>query len=253
MGRWTFAGSAAEAVAGTTFVQESGPESLGAKRSLYVDIGGSLAHDAVVASSTSSIMPTLLQDGCAFGGRLLIGHPFNPPHLIPLVEVVAGRQTADSAVNAAMAVYRRLGKYPIRLRTERPGHLANRLQAALWREAVDAVASGAASVADVDAAVTQALGPRWSIIGPHATFHLAGGRGGLQHFLAHLGPAFSELWDDLQPAELSPRTARALVAGIEEEFGGRATAVLARERDERLATLLQVTAPLARFDPEERP
>ena len=243
-GAWSVCDTPAAAVSGAGFVQESGPEHLPAKQALFAHLAPALAHDAVVASSTSSIMPSSLQEGCAFAERLLVGHPFNPPHLMPLVEVVGGRRTSEAAVELATAFYRGLGKHPVRLRTERLGHLANRLQAALWREAVDAVASGAASVADVDAAVTHALGPRWALLGPHATFHLAGGTGGLAHFVDHLGPAFVAQWNDLKQPTLSAELVQALVAGVTTEFGDHDVEILARQRDERLITLLTEAPPV---------
>ena len=245
IGRWSFFDSVAEAVATCVFVQENGPEDRAAKRALYGEIGVALTPDAIVASSTSSIMPSDLQEGCAFADRLLVGHPFNPPHLIPLVEVIGGRSTAEDAMERATEFYRSVGKHPIRLHTERPGHLANRLQAALWREAVEAVASGAATVADVDAAVTHALGPRWAIMGPHATFHLAGGQGGLTHFIDHLGPAFVRQWDDLRQPELTTELATSLAEGVGVELDFVDVGTLARERDRELVKLLQTIKPLS--------
>lgn len=193
---WSLHEDIAEAVAGATFVQESVPEDLILKQRIYADIAASLCADAVVASSTSTLMPTDLQEGVAFADQLLVGHPFNPPDVLPLVEIVPGRQTSDDAVSAAMAFYYSLKQRPIILHRERAGHLANRLQAAVWREAVDAVASGQASVKDVDVAMKSSLGPRWAIQGPFASFHMGGGVGGLEYFLDHLGPKFEHLWMD---------------------------------------------------------
>ena len=136
-----------------------------------------LGEEVVIASSSSGLLGSRLREGCRFPGRVLVGHPFNPPHLIPLVEVVSGPGTDPKAVAAAMDFYRSVGKHPIEIRKEVPGHLANRLQAALWREAVHLVADGVASVADVDAAISEGPGLRWALMGPHATFHLAGGEG----------------------------------------------------------------------------
>ena len=243
-GAWSIAATPEAAVVGSAFVQENGPEASDAKHALYARISSALPPDAIVASSTSSLMPSALQKDVAFASRLLVGHPFNPPHLIPLVEVVPGKLTDAAIVSQAVAFYRALGKHPIELRTERPGHLANRLQAALWREAVDAVATGAASVADVDAAVTQALGPRWALLGPHATFHLAGGAGGLEHFIDHLGPAFVAQWRDLREPLLTPKLASLLVEGVSHEFPNRAPDELARDRDERLALLFRTITPI---------
>lgn len=232
--------SAAEAVAGVDFIQESGPERLELKRALLAEIAAAVAAQAVFASSTSTLMASDLQAGSGFAGRILVGHPFNPPHLIPLVEVVGGRLTDADAIDAAMAFYARIGKHPIRLNTERPGHLANRLQAAIWREAVDAVASGQASVADVDAAISEALGPRWALQGQFGVFDLGGGTGGLAHFIAHLGRPFEALWDDAQRPQMTPELVATLTAGAEALRAGRTTAEVAAARNAKLAAILAI-------------
>jgi 3-hydroxyacyl-CoA dehydrogenase len=183
-------------------------------------------------------MPSQLQAGLPFASQILVGHPFNPPDLMPLVEVVPGEQTAPETVERAMAFYEGLGKRAVRLRRERPGHLANRLQAALWREAVDAVASGAATAADVDAAVTAALGPRWAVMGPFASLHVGGGEGGLAHFLDHIGPAFEALWADAKTPVMDDALKARLVRETAEAVGDRPIAELAAERDERLKAVL---------------
>lgn len=239
-GRVQIANSPENAVAGADFIQENGPEVLAGKQALFESIAACVGDRTVVASSTSTLQPSLLQAGLAMADRVLVGHPFNPPHIIPLVEVVAGNETAEWAADAAMAFYLRLGKRPIRLFRERAGHLANRLQAALWREAVDAVASGQASVDDVDAAVTLALGPRWALLGPFATFDLGGGEGGLAHFLDHLGPAFEALWDDAQRPEMTDELKRALVAAVRLHSDGRSPELRAADRDTRLAAVLAI-------------
>ena len=226
----------ATAVRGAAFVQENGPEDLGVKRDLFGRIAATLDSRAVVASSTSTLLASEMQEGIAFADRLLVGHPFNPPHILPLVEVVGGTATTQWAVEEAMRFYTALGKYPIRLHVERLGHLANRLQAALWREAVDAVACGQASVADVDAAVTLALGPRWALTGPFATFDLGGGNGGLAHFLAHLGAPFETLWDDAQRPDMTASLKERLVS----ELGALPPRFDVQERDRRLREILWI-------------
>lgn len=227
------------AVETAAFVQENGPEDLAVKRELFRRIGATLGSRAVFASSTSTFQASVLQDGVDFADRLLVGHPFNPPHILPLVEVVGGAATAEWAIEEAMRFYAALGKRPIRLRVERPGHLANRLQAALWREAVDAVASGQASVSDVDAAVTLALGPRWALTGPFATFALGGGQGGLAHFLEHLGAPFEALWDDSRRPQMTASLQQRLIVEAAAEPGG-AIRIDARERDRRLRLILSI-------------
>ncbi len=226
------------AASGADFIQESGPEILEAKRELLMRIAPAVGPRTVIASSTSTFMPSQLQAGLPFAARVVIGHPFNPPELMPLVEVVPGPETAPETVERAAAFYGGLGKTTVRLLRERPGHLANRLQAALWREAVDAVASGAATVADVDAAVTAALGPRWAVMGPFASLHLGGGEGGLAHFLDHIGPAFEALWDDAQRPVMDAALRARLSRETEAAVGGRSAADLAAERDARLKAVL---------------
>jgi carnitine 3-dehydrogenase len=168
----------------------------------------------------------------------VIGHPFNPPHLIPLVEVVGGERTAPAAIEGALAFYTAIGKRPIHIRREVAGHVANRLQAALWREAVHLVAAGVASVADVDAAISEGPGLRWALMGPHLTFHLAGGTGGMAHFLEQLGPPLESWWDDLGNPRLTSEIGKALTAGVMAETEGRDIAALAAERDRFLVDLL---------------
>lgn len=229
--------TAEEAVEGAQFVQESGPEDLAAKRALLARIAPSLSPGAVIASSTSTLQASEIQKGLDCADRVLIGHPFNPPHVMPLVEVAGGMATAEWAIDKAMRFYAALGKHPIRLRIERPGHLANRLQAALWREAVDAVACGQASVADVDAAVTLALGPRWALAGPFGTFAVGGGEGGIAHFLAHLGAPFEALWDDAHRPEMTTSLTVKLVDDVARELD---LTLPKPEREERLRRIMAI-------------
>lgn len=245
--------TAVGAISGAQFVQESAPENLELKAALYASIAAGLAPTAVVASSTSTIMPSVLQQGCDFAERLLVGHPFNPPHILPLVEIVGGARTSEQSIELAMGFYRDVGKHPIRLRTERAGHLANRLQAAVWREAVDAVASGQADVADVDAVLTLALGPRWALTGPFATFNLGGGTGGLRHFLQHLGPAFEALWDDAHRPLLTAALQERLIAETGRAQGVRSVAEIAAARDVALVDILRTAMTFSTATPDPRP
>jgi len=240
-GRLWVASGPEEAVEGAGFIQESGPETLEAKRSLLKRVEANVSPSAILASSTSTLMPTAIQSGLDLADRILIGHPFNPPHILPLVEVVGGMSTSEASIIRAMAFYRALGKHPIRLRLERPGHLANRLQAALWREAVDAVASGQADVADVDMAVTMALGPRWALMGPFTTFHLGGGPDGLAHFLDHLGRPFEELWDDARRPVMTPELRQRLIEGVRQSTGERRPEDMVAERDRLLRRILEIS------------
>ena len=237
-GNWRFEPDPVRAVEGADFVQESAPERLDVKQPLLAAIDAVLPADVVIASSTSGLLASQLSATCAHPERVVIGHPFNPPHLIPLVEVVGGAKASPEAVAAAMDFYRIIGKHPIALAKEVPGHLANRLQAALWREAVHLVAEGVATVADVDAAISEGPGLRWALMGPHLTFHLAGGEGGMQHFLNHLLPAMRGWWADLGRPDVDAALGAALVAGVAEEAGGRDVRALAAARDAALLRIL---------------
>ncbi|MGQ3676491.1 3-hydroxyacyl-CoA dehydrogenase NAD-binding domain-containing protein [Xanthobacter sp. TB0139] len=199
-----------DAATGAQFVQENAPERLEIKRETYARLEAGLADDAIIASSTSGIMPSALQELMTRPERFLVGHPFNPPHLIPLVEVVPGKQTTEACVEAATAFYRAIGKTPIRLHKEVVGHVANRLQGAIWREAVYLAQQGVASVEDIDLAVSAGPGQRWAIMGPSMTFNLGGGRGGMAHFLEHLGPAVETWWADLGAPHLDEATQKML-------------------------------------------
>jgi 3-hydroxyacyl-CoA dehydrogenase len=228
----TFTDDPAAAVAGADFVQENGPERLEVKHALLADLDAAARPEVVIASSSSMLPPTDLARGApAHPERVLVGHPFNPPHLVPLVEVVPGEGTSPEAVESAMAVYRSVGRTPLRLRAELPGHLANRLQAALWREAYSLVARGVATVADVDTAITEGPGLRWAALGPITGQHLSGGPGGLAHVLEHLGPGTEALWDDLGTVTMTPELADRLVTQVHEAVGDTDVADLLARRD----------------------
>ena len=239
---FTFHADPAEAVGNAQIVQESAPEDLAIKRALFEQLDDALPPEAVVASSSSGLLISRIQAGRAHLQRYVIGHPFNPPHLVPLVEVVGGEQTDPAVVDWTIAFYNALGKRAIRINREVPGHLANRLQAALWREAVHAVATGIASVEDVDAAIAFGPGLRWAIMGPHMTFHLGGGEGGLRHFIDHLGAAIESWWADLGQPALNQQIAEQLVDGVSAEAADRSISDLASERDAMLVALLEALA-----------
>jgi carnitine 3-dehydrogenase len=241
--RLTFTPDPADAVADADFVQENGPEREDVKHALYAMLDEATRPDVMLASSSSGMLPSVIARGCPHHPeRVVIGHPFNPPHLIPLVEVVPGEKTADEAVERAMAFYTAMGKKPIRLRQELPGHVANRLQAALWQEAYSLVERGVATVADIDTAIAHGPGLRWAILGPFANQHLSGGPGGLAHVLEHLGPPTQEWWRDLRSVTLTPQLNAKLVAGVEEELAGVDPAELVARRDAVLNALLAAKA-----------
>jgi 3-hydroxyacyl-CoA dehydrogenase len=212
-------------------VLEAGPERVEVKRELFAALDAAAPPDVLLASSSSGFGPSSFQDACRHPERVVVTHPFNPPHLVPLVEVVAGRLTAEDAVDAALQAMKVLGRRPVRVRAELPGHVVNRLQAALWREAYDLVRRGAISVADLDEAVASGPGLRWALLGPIATQHLSGGPGGLAHVLEHLGPPMVEWWADLGQPVLDGDLVETLVDGVHDELGGHEQAVLvARDR-----------------------
>ncbi len=242
LGRLSFVNSPPEAAEGADFVQENAPERQELKIDLLADIDAALPPDRVIASSTSGFGVSALQARMRNPGRLVIGHPFNPPHLIPLVEVVGGGRTDPAAEAWAIAFYRAMGKRAIHIRKEVPGHLANRLQAALWREAVHLVAEGVASVADVDDAIAYGPGLRWAIMGPHMTFNLGGGEGGMPHFLEQFSGPMESWWQTLGTPKLTPEVRQKLIEGVREEIAGRAHASLADERDRCLLAILDALA-----------
>jgi 3-hydroxyacyl-CoA dehydrogenase len=194
-----------QALAKADFVQENGPERVDLKVKLFADMDALTPPDSLIASSSSSLTMSVVQSKCDHPERCVIGHPFNPPHIIPLVEVVGGAKTSPAAVEKAMTFYKSIGNRAIHLRKEVPGHVANRLRSALYREVLYLVEQGVLSVADADDAVSWGPGLRWGVMGPSLQFHLAGGAGGIQHFIDHLlPPVFEALWKELGTPSLTP-------------------------------------------------
>lgn len=228
-----------EAVAHADFVQENGPERLDAKADLLRQIDAAAPVQAIVASSTSGLSITALQAQCAHPERVVLAHPFNPPHMVPLVEVGGGDKTSPQAVARALEFYAALGKRPIHVRREIPGHIANRLQAALWREAFHLVNEGVASVGDIDTAIAHGPGLRWALMGPFLNLHLSGGDGGIAHLLAHLGGPIEGWWRDLGTPQMTPALQQQVAHGVEQALNGRNSAQLAAARDALLADLLR--------------
>ncbi|MEW6640285.1 MAG: 3-hydroxyacyl-CoA dehydrogenase NAD-binding domain-containing protein [Pseudomonadota bacterium] len=220
------------------FVQENVREQLAVKQTTLRALDALLPADVVIASSTSGLAASELQDGCAHPQRVLVGHPMNPPHLLPLVEIVGGRATAPAAVQAAADFYEAIGKRPVTLNKEVIGHLATRLTVALWREAACLVRDGVASVADVDAAVTHGLGLRLAVAGPHLSYHLGGGEGGLAGFFAWAREPLRQWCADLGTLDLDAGLEAKLVAGVTAATEGHSVAALSQRRDAALARLL---------------
>jgi len=240
--RFSFHAEVAAAVEGASFVQESGPEREDLKIALFATIDAAAPPEVVIASSSSGLLISRVTEKCRHPERCVIGHPFNPPHLIPLVEVVGGAKTGADAIAKAMDFYRAIGKQPIHIKKEVRGHVANRLQTALWREAIHLVAEGVVSVADADAAVAFGPGLRWALMGPHLTFHLAGGEGGMAHFMSHLGPAVQTWMDDLGAPRLTPPVQQLIIDGVTQEAGSRTIGDLQRWRDRKLIDILKVSS-----------
>lgn len=238
----TFCAGAGEAVEGAVFVQESVPERIEIKHALFAEIEPVLAPGAVVSSSASGLMLSEMQEGWTDPGRLILGHPFNPPHLIPLVELLANDRTDADVLVQAESFYRNCGKVTIRLNKEVPGHAANRLQAALWREAISLVAEGVASVEDVDKAVWAGPGLRWAAMGPHMLFHLGAGELGLGEFCSRYEPSFRRWWKSMKDVTLDETTIAALSDGIASEQGGREMTDLMAERDALIVAMLRGAA-----------
>ncbi|MBG0738528.1 L-carnitine dehydrogenase [Paeniglutamicibacter antarcticus] len=231
----------AEAVAGVGFVQESAPEDLELKRKLLADIDAVTAEDVVIASSTSGYAMTEMATAAATPARLVVGHPFNPPYLIPLVEVVGGEATAAAAVEWASGWYDFIGKSVITMDHEVPGFIANRLQEALWREALHMINAGEATVEQIDRSITDGPGLRWPIQGPMVTFHLAGGQGGMAHMLDHFGPSLKSPWTRLDAPELTDELRNAVVAGVD-EAEPRSVDELIAERDAAIIAIQKAVA-----------
>jgi carnitine 3-dehydrogenase len=238
--RLSFHADLAAAIGDADVIQENSPEDGTLKRSVIAAIDRAARPDAVIASSTSGFAMTMLQDGCTRPERCVVGHPFNPPYLIPLVEVVGGERTDPAAVDWLAEFYACVGKRPLRLSRELPGFVGNRLQEAMWREALHMVAAGEATVAEIDEAIAYGPGLRWALMGPCLTFHLAGGGGGMAHMLDHFGPALLEPWTRLQAPPLTPQLRERMVDGCLEEADGRSVAELERRRDQFLAELVDL-------------
>lgn len=229
----------AEACAEADFVQESVPEDLALKQALYEMLGELVPAEVVIASSTSGLSMTDIQARCSTPERTVVAHPFNPPYLLPLVEMIGGERTAPETVAWAVDFYRLTGKAPLVMERELPGFIATRLQEALWREALHMVANGEATVEQIDLAVATGPGPRWAVMGPCMAFHVASGEGGMAHNLDHFGPALKLPWTRLEAPELTQELRQRMVDGCAREAAGRDFAVLAEARDRALAEVLR--------------
>ena len=238
--RLTFASNMNEALPKADFVQENGPERPDFKIKLFADMDDATPPDSIIASSSSGITPSVMQSECKRPERCVIGHPFNPPHIIPLVEVVGGTKTSPEATQQAMAFYASIGKKPILLRKEVPGHVANRLQAALYREVMYLIEQGVLSVADADDAVSWGPGLRWGVMGPSLQWHLGGGAGGIHHFMEHPMDPMAGMFKVLGNPEITPALKQTIIDGVMTEAANRSVEQLAKEENELLVGLLRL-------------
>jgi carnitine 3-dehydrogenase len=231
-----------EAVRGADFIQESAPEVEDLKRTLLARVDAAARPHVIIGSSSSGLLPTRFAADCTHPGRVLVGHPFNPVYLLPLVEVVAGAATDAASVDLAMALYRRIGMRPLRVRTEIPGYVADRLLEALWREILHMVADGVATTAELDDAIRFGPGLRWSFMGTCQIYHLAGGEAGMRHMLEQFGPALKLPWTKLVAPELTNELIDRMVEGTLEQAGGRSISDLERYRDDALISVMEALA-----------
>jgi 3-hydroxyacyl-CoA dehydrogenase len=239
--RLSFTASLADAVKDVDLVQENGPEKIDFKKTLYRQLDELLPPSVIIASSSSGLTMSEIQSACEMHPeRCVIGHPFNPPHLVPLVEIVGGATTSKDTIARVDEFYTSLGKRTVRLNKEVPGHVANRLQAALAREVYYLVADGVVSVADVDTALCWGPGLRWGIMGQVLLNHLGGGQGGIEHFFQQFTGPMTAWWKVLGAPQLTPEVQQKLIDGVHAEVGSRSIDELASERDEVLLGLLEL-------------
>ena len=238
--RLSFTTNMKEALSQADFVQENGPERPDFKMKLFADMDDATPPDSIIASSSSGITPSVIQSKCKRPERILIGHPFNPPHIIPLVEVVGGTKTSPEAIQQAMAFYASIGKKPIYLRKELPGHVANRLQAALYREMVYLIEQNVLGVEEADVAVSYGPGLRWGVMGQSLQWHLGGGSGGIKHFMEHLMDPLVGMMKSLGNPEVTAEVKQTIIEGVLREAGDRSVDQLAQEENRVLVGLLKL-------------
>jgi len=239
-GQLSFADNIEAAVAQADFVQENVPEREDLKIAIHQEISENVRADVVIASSSSGLLPSRLQSQCKHPERLLIGHPFAPVYLLPLVEVVGSEQTSSDAVSRAGAFYRSIGMRPLHVRREIEAYIADRLQESLYREALHLIDQGVATVAEIDAAVTGGPGLRWAFMGTFLAWHLGGGPGGMRHTIEQFGPALELPWSHMKAPELTDELKRRIVEGCEDESGDRVFSEMERRRDRCLVEIQKV-------------
>jgi carnitine 3-dehydrogenase len=237
-GKWSIAPTVELAVADADFVQESLPEREDLKQRVLAAIDAATRPDVIVASSTSGLLPTRLQSAMARPERFVVGHPFNPVYLLPLVEVCGGAQTSEATKSKAMAIYTSVGMRPLHVRKEIDGFIADRLLEALWREALWLVNDGVATTEEIDDAIRYGAGLRWSFMGTFLIYRMAGGEAGMRHFLAQFGPALKLPWTKLEAPELTDALIDAVSAQSDAQAAGVSIRDLEARRDDCLVAVL---------------
>ncbi|MGG7596836.1 L-carnitine dehydrogenase [Pseudomonas sp. WC1] len=237
--RLRFVTTIKECVRDADFIQESAPERLDLKLDLHAKISAAAKPDAIIGSSTSGLLPSEFYASATHSERCVVGHPFNPVYLLPLVEIVGGRNTSPEAIEAAKSIYTSLGMRPLHVRKEVPGFIADRLLEALWREALHLVNDGVASTGEIDDAIRFGAGLRWSFMGTFLTYTLAGGDAGMRHFMAQFGPALNLPWTYLPAPELTDKLIDDVVEGTSQQLGEHSIAALERYRDDTLLAVLE--------------
>ncbi len=222
----------------TNFIQESCPEDLILKRKVISDLEKIISDDTIIASSTSSFLPSELQKGCTLPERVIVGHPMNPPHLIPAVEIVSGQAFSQEIANRTKLFYSSLKRVPVQIKKEKRGHLANRLTSALYREAVYLVSEGVADLEDIDSIISNGPGLRLALLGPHMNYHLGGGSGGYRNYLEHLGPSQEARWKTLGQTALTIEIKEKLIQAIERQNVNMSD--LISKRDKSLIEVLKI-------------
>lgn len=239
-GKLSFTTDLKALASGASFIQENIPEQLKLKRDFFAELSASASENVLIASSTSGFMPSEMQKDMTHPERIFVGHPFNPVYLVPLVEVVGGAQTSPQVLEQASKVYLQLGMYPLRVRKETPGHIADRLQEALWRESLHALNDDIATTRELDDALVYGPGLRWALMGVNQVYMLGGGEGGAEHFLEQFGPALEFPWTHLKAPVLDDALAQKFIEGTKEQAEGRSIRELERVRDECLIAVQKV-------------
>ena len=245
--RLSFTAALTDAVKDADLVQENGPEKIEFKKTLYRQLDELLHPSVIIASSSSGLTMSEIQSACELHPeRCVIGHPFNPPHLVPLVEIVGGAKTSKDTIDRADEFYTSIGQRTVRVNKEMPGHVANRLQAALSREVYYLVAEGVVSAADIDTALSWGPGLRWGIMGSMMLNHLGGGPGGIEHFFQQFTGPMTAWWKTLGSPVLTPEVQKTLIDSVHAEVGSRTIDELAAERDEVLLGLIELRKKVAK-------